>query len=183
MGKLLLNKKNIIAGKNIMMRGMPILQINKNATLVIGDNVVLNSINYGYHVNMFSPCKIMLDRPGALIKIGNNTRIHGTCIHAYNKIVIGKNCLIAANSQIFDGNGHNLSFDNVKNRINTKGEVKEIIIEDNVWIGTGVIVLPGVRIGYGSVISANSVVHKNVPSMCIAGGNPLRVIKKYSNVT
>ena len=118
----------------------------------------------------------MADRENAVIKIGENTRIHGTCIHAYKSIEIGKNCLIAANCQIFDGNGHDLSFENVHNRINTIGESKEIIIEDSVWLGTGVIVLPGVKIGMGSVIAANSVVHKDIPSMVIAGGNPVKEI-------
>lgn len=65
----------------------------------------------------------------------------------------------------------------MENRINTTGEVKKVIIEDNVWLGTGVIVLPGVRIGNGSIIAANSVVNKNVPPMVIAGGNPLKIIK------
>jgi acetyltransferase-like isoleucine patch superfamily enzyme len=51
-----------------------------------------------------------------------------------------------------------------------------------VWIGTGVIVLPGVVIGKGSVISANSVVSKSIPEMCIAAGNPALVIKTYTNL-
>lgn len=124
--------------------------------------------------------KIMADRTGAFITIGNNTRIHGSCIHAYNKISIGENCLIAANCQIIDGNGHDLSFPDVANRINTRGDAKKIIIEDNVWIGANCIILPGVRIGYGSVIAAGSVVVKDIPAMCVAGGNPAKIIKDYS---
>ena len=46
------------------------------------------------------------------------------------KVVIGENCLIAANCHIIDGNGHHSSFDNVKNRIHTTGEVKEVVIEE-----------------------------------------------------
>ena len=42
------------------------------------------------------------------------------------------------------------------------------------------IILPGVRIGYGSVISAGSVVNKDIPPMCIAGGNPAIVLKSYA---
>lgn len=64
-------------------------------------------------------------------------RFHGSCIHAYSKVEIGKYCLIAANCQIIDGNGHHPSFNKVENRINITGEVKEVIIEDNVWLGTG----------------------------------------------
>ncbi|WP_394331444.1 acyltransferase [Williamwhitmania taraxaci] len=128
---------------------------------------------------MHSPCKILIDRSGAEVYIGSNSRIHGSCIHAYKKIVIGKNCLIAANCQIIDGNGHSLSFPDTANRVNTIGNSHAIIIEDNVWLGTNVVVLPGVTIGHGSVISANSVVHKDVPPMVVAGGNPLQIIKSF----
>jgi len=121
----------------------------------------------------------MADRDGAIIKIGDNTRIHGSCIHARRNIQIGKNCLIAANSQIFDCSGHDLAFDNVEERINTTGPAKEIVINDNVWIGINTIILPGITIGRGSIIAAGSVVVKDIPPMCLAGGNPARVIKRY----
>ena len=63
-----------------------------------------------------------------------------------------------------------------ENRSATYG--KPIVIEDKVWIGINSTVLPGVRIGYGSIIGANSVVTKDVPPMTIVAGNPARVIKK-----
>lgn len=133
----------------------------------------------GYHINMHSPVKLFADKSGAQIRIGDKTRIHGTCIHAYQLVEIGRNCLIAANCQIFDCSGHDLSFNNVGNRINTIGTVKPIKIEDYVWIGANSIVLPGVTIGKGSVISANSVVMNDIPSMCVAGGNPAKIINDY----
>lgn len=170
---------NIKLGTKVVFKNKPLLKIHKQATLTIGNNVMINSQNKGYHVNMFNRCKLMADRPNAIIHIGDNTRFHGSCIHAYKKISIGKNCLIAANCQIIDGNGHDISFPNVSNRINTRGSSKEVIIEDNVWLATGVIVLPGVTIGKGSIITANSVVHKDIPPMVIAGGNPIEIIKKY----
>lgn len=174
-----LKGKNIEIGTGVKFKNKPLIDIHKSANLKIGNNVTINSENKGYHVNMFGICKLMADRPNAVIEIGENTRIHGTCIHAYKRIKIGKNCLIAANCQIIDGNGHDLSFPNVKDRINTSGKCEEVIIEDNVWLGTGVIVLPGVSIGNGSVITANSVVHCNIPPMVVAGGNPIRIIKKF----
>lgn len=176
---MLIKKNNIIFGKGIIFRKYPYVYIHKNAKLIIGNNVTINSSNNGYHLNMFNRCKLMADKPGAIIEIGDNTRFHGSCIHAYKKVQIGKNCLIAANCQIIDGNGHDISFPDVENRINTKGDSKDVIIEDNVWLGTGVVVLPGVTIGYGSIISANSVVHTNIPPMVVAGGNPIKIIKKF----
>ena len=51
------------------------------------------------------------------------------------------------------------------------------MIEDKVWIGIGATVLPGVRIGYGSIVGANSVVTHDVSPMTIVGGNPAKFIK------
>jgi len=168
--------KRIELGENVRFFCAPSITIKDGGTLKIGDNVTINSDNNGYHVNMYKPCKLLIDRPGGNINIGKNTRIHGSCIHAYEEITIGENCLIAANCQIIDGNGHDLSLQNPENRIHTKGESNPIIIEDHVWIATNVVVLPGVKIGKGSVITANSVVHKNIPPGVIAGGNPIQVI-------
>lgn len=173
-------KSNVQVNGKLVINGRPIVNISKNSQLVLGNGVTLNSRNRGYHLNMHSPVKLFADKPGAIIKIGDNSRIHGTCIHAYNSISIGRNCLIAANCQIFDGNGHDLSFPNVDSRINTKGSSKPIVIEDSVWIGANSLILPGVKIGRGSVISANSVVVKDIPSMVVAGGNPAVVIKRYT---
>ena len=162
----------------VTIKGKPIIQISKNAKILLGKNVTLNSCNYGYHANMHSPVKLMADREHAIIKIGDNTRVNGACLHAYNRIEIGKNCLIAANVQIIDANGHELSFENPSNRINKRSEGKPIIIEDNVWIGLNAIILPGVRIGQGSVIGSNTVVVKDVPSMVVYVGNPGKVVNR-----
>ena len=173
-------KKGIYINDKVNIKGYPIIDIRNSAKLIIENNVTLTSRNRGYHINLHSPVKLMAIKEGALIHIGENTRIHGTCIHANKSIRIGSNCLIAANCQIMDNNAHDLSFSNVENRINTKGVAKPIIIEDNVWIGANSIILPGVTIGKGSIISANSVVVRDIPSMVIAGGNPAIVIKNYN---
>ncbi|MEW2288409.1 sugar O-acetyltransferase [Streptomyces sp. NPDC047841] len=52
-----------------------------------------------------------------------------------------------------------------------------IVIEDKVWIGSNAVVLPGVRIGYGSVIGAGSVVSRDIPPMSVAVGTPCRVVR------
>ncbi len=172
-----LNKNSEVKGK-LLIIGKPLIDIRKGSKLFIGSNVTLNSRNKGYHINLHSPVKLFAENQARII-IGDNTRIHGSCVHACNSITIGKNCLIAANCQIIDSNGHDLSFPNVENRINTKGSSKSIIIGDSVWIGANSIILPGVTIGKGSVISANSVVVKSIPPMVIAGGNPAVVLKQY----
>ena len=165
--------------KKLKLDGRPIIDVRDGAKLILGNNVRLNSINRGYHINMFGPVKLFADRPGAIIRIGDDTRIHGSCIHAYENVSIGARCLIAANCNIMDGSGHSLSFDNVDNRVNTHGDIRPVVIEDSVWICANTIILPGVTIGRGTVIAAGSVVTKSLPSMVLAGGNPARVIKSF----
>lgn len=171
--------KGVKLGKGTRFNGRTLIIRHVDATIKIGDNTLFNSSNDGYHVNMFVKCKLYADRPKAAIQIGSKCRIHGTCIHAYDSIIIGNNCLIAANTQIIDGNGHLLSMDNPQNRINTTDLGKPIFIGDNVWIGTGCIVLGGTKIGNGSVITAGSIVKGDVPPNCIFGGNPAKLIKQY----
>ncbi|WP_298350714.1 acyltransferase [uncultured Dokdonia sp.] len=169
--------KGVKLGNGVLFKGLPSIIKKTSAIIEVGSNTLLNSSNYGYHINMHSSCKLLADRNDAKISIGSNCRIHGTCIHAYNSITIGNNVLIAANTQIIDGNGHQLSFNNTADRIHTTDMGKPIIIEDNVWIGANCFILGGVTIGEGAVISANSVVHKDIKRNTIVGGNPAKLIK------
>lgn len=178
-GYLYCTFKGICLGNNVKINKLPKIIKLVDSEIIIKDNVSINSNDKGYHLNMHSRCKLYADRSNAIIIIGENTRIHGTCIHAQKSITIGKNCLIAANTNIIDSNGHLLSFDKPWDRINTKDEGKSIVIQDNVWIGANSLILGGVTIGEGSVIAANSVVKNDLPPFCLASGNPAQVIKQY----
>ncbi|MEI7035754.1 acyltransferase [Fulvimonas yonginensis] len=170
-------------GDHVLIKGKPHIAIARGASIHVGRSAVLNSSNAGYHLNMHSPVKLMADRPGARIHIGEQTRIHGSCIHAYRSVSIGRRCLIAANCQIIDCNGHELCFDDVDRRVDTVDEGQPVVIEDAVWIGANAIVLPGVRIGRGSVVAAGSVVTRNVPPRAVVAGNPARVVRRVEPVT
>lgn len=63
-----------------------------------------------------------------------------------------------------------------ENRSATYG--RPIVIEDRVWIGIGSTILPGVKVGYGAIVGAGSVVTKDVPAMTVVAGNPARIIRK-----
>lgn len=117
------------------------------------------------------------------IQIGDNTGIGDFChITAINSIKIGNNVLLGKNILITD-NAHGstdhsmINIAPIKRPMISKGEV---IIEDNVWIGEKSTILPGVHIGYGAIIGANSVVTKDIPAGSIAVGNPARLIKSNS---
>ena len=104
-----------------------------------------------------------------------------------NKITIGSNVLIAPNVQLYTAT-HPIDLDERLAPVETEDGIKRvrrtyalpITIEDGCWIGGGVIILPGITIGYGSVIGAGSVVTKDIPSWSIAAGNPCRVIRKIT---
>jgi acetyltransferase-like isoleucine patch superfamily enzyme len=93
-----LNKNKIIFLTKPTISGLPIIIIHKYGKLNLGKNITFHSNAYSYHLHMNSPVKILIDRKGASINIGDNTRLNGCCIHAQDKISIGKNCLIAANT-------------------------------------------------------------------------------------
>lgn len=66
-------------------------------------------------------------------------------------------------------------------RVDFRRFSEPIVIEDKVWIGSNAVVLPGVRIGYGAVIGAGSVVTHDVPAMTVAVGAPSRVVRRITD--
>lgn len=102
---------------------------------------------------------------------------HITCI---NKVVIGDNCLTGKFVTITDNSHGFTDIENLqqcpeKRKVVSKGPV---VIGNNVWIGDKATILPGVTIGDGAVIAANTVVTKDVPAYCVCAGNPGKLIKK-----
>lgn len=117
------------------------------------------------------------------ISIGNNCHIGPQShITAINEIIIGNNVRTGPRILVTD-NAHGEStiqmMDIAPNYrpLYSKGPV---IIEDNVWIGEGAMIMPNIRIGKGSIIAANSVVTSNIPSYSIAAGVPAKVIKSLN---
>ena len=112
----------------------------------------------------------------ARISVGNQTSIgYHTFIFASQKIEIGKRCLIAPFCYLVDANHCYEGKTPIKQQ---PLEVKPIIISDDVWIGAGSIILPGVTIGEGAIIAAGSVVTKNVAPFTVMGGAPAKLIKE-----
>lgn len=112
--------------------------------------------------------------------IGDNVSINYDChIGCVNKVVIGNNVLIASKVFITDHFHGDTSVDSLKLPPNSRKVISKgpVIIEDNVWIGEGVAIMPNVRIGRNAIIGANAVVTKDVPENSVIGGNPARIIK------
>lgn len=108
--------------------------------------------------------------------IGDNSRV-GIGNTVIGPVTIGSLVNIGQHVTI-TGMNHNYSDIN-KSIIEQGVSTLPITIEDDVWVGANVVILPGITIGKHSIIGAGSVVTKNVPSYSIAIGNPARVIKKY----
>jgi acetyltransferase-like isoleucine patch superfamily enzyme len=128
----------------------------------IGDNTTIGNL-FGFKGN---------------ITIGNSCGINrNVSINASGewKIKVGNYVLIASNVVIRNAD-HGFSDITIpiRQQLHTGGD---IIIEDDVWLASNVIVLPGVRIGTGSVIGAAAVVTKDIPPYSIAVGIPARIVK------
>lgn len=121
---------------------------------------------------------------GKNIDIGDNVIININCTFVDDeKIRIGNQVLIASNVQIYTATHSTNPEERLVSDWKAKGTsffrtcASPVIIEDNVWIGGGSILLPGVTIGKNSVIGAGSVVNRSIPENSIAVGNPCRVIR------
>jgi len=114
------------------------------------------------------------------ILIGEGTSIGAEChMTAITTISIGQGVLTGKKVTVTDNSHGPASADQIdippaRRRLVSKGPV---IIEDNVWIGDKATILPGVRIGRGAIIAANSVVTTDIPAGCVAAGIPARVVR------
>jgi acetyltransferase-like isoleucine patch superfamily enzyme len=123
--------------------------------------------------------------PGVWITPGRNLRVGDDVDFACDVIVtttggveIGERTLLGYRTQILSGN-HVVP--TKPQRIFGSGhDFRKVIIERDVWIGANCLVLPGVSIGEGAVVSAGSVVTKNVQPYSIVGGCPAKVIRERS---
>jgi acetyltransferase-like isoleucine patch superfamily enzyme len=111
------------------------------------------------------------------LSIASGTSIAGNCvISAVRSITLGEEVLLARNVYISD---HIHKYIERNTSILDQGldKIQPVVIERGAWLGQNVVVCPGVTIGEGAVIGANSVVTKDVPDHCIAAGSPARVVK------
>ena len=92
-------------------------------------------------------------------------------------VVLGNNVMIAPNVQLYTAT-HPLE---AKARNSGKEFAKPITVGNDVWIGGGAIICPGVTIGNGVVIGAGAVVTKDIPDNVFAAGNPAKIIKQIAN--
>ncbi len=113
---------------------------------------------------------------GARLRIGEGTFInYGSDISATTRVDIGRHCDIGQYAIIID-NDYHAADDHTR-----RGPGRPVVLEDDVWLGARVTVLPGAHIGRGAVIGAHSVVRGDIPPHTLAAGVPARVIRRLES--
>src|SRR5256714_9340725 len=127
-------------------------------------------VNAGSHAEVN---RLITTRPEAVIRIGRHARLNGCTIVAAERVEVGADC-VRGSCELRDQLP--CSESPVDRRL--PGPAQPVVIEDNVWIGGQVSVLPGVRIGRDTVVGIHAVVFNDVPPGVIVGGNPARVLRR-----
>jgi acetyltransferase-like isoleucine patch superfamily enzyme len=113
----------------------------------------------------------------ALLEIGDGTRMSGHCVlSATQHVRLGQSVLLGRNVYIADHN-HGTAAPDVPIMEQALDSISPVTVEDNAWLGQHSVILPGVTIGRGSVVGANSVVLDDVPPRTLAVGAPARVVR------
>jgi acetyltransferase-like isoleucine patch superfamily enzyme len=179
-----------LVSKFFIKSGYPVL-IGRRSRIVHPSNML-----FGHHIWLKDDVSVTANGP---LEIGNDfvagegtalwSDKKGLCIgddvglgkHCYiaqlgGRIIIGSHVLIADSVRMYSLSHR---FENINTNIINQGyKETTITIEDNVWIGSGVVVYNNCNIGTGSVIGAHTVVNKNVPPYVVFAGNPGKIIKK-----
>ena len=176
---------NIKYGKNFRVFNHLYLKIHVGALVQIGNNCTIMS---GAGLNPLSrnikTCIYVGKK--ATLKLGNDVGISSSTLWVKESVSIGNSVAIGADCIIMDTDAHNLDWKiRCSEETNEYGESVDmvtaasapIVIEDNVLVGARCIILKGVTIGARSIIGSGSIVTKDIPSDCIAAGNPCKVIK------
>ena len=165
------------------------VEINSEGHISYGSGVRLGE---GTRIDMFAGSKLLIGDgvqvgrsaylwvdAGSELSIGSGTQIQDQC-RLYGNVVIGKGCLFAPNVFVASG-GH--AFDAVphltiidQDRIRRTPD-HPVRVFDDCWFGINTVVAPGITVGRGCVIGANSVVTADLPPYSVAGGNPARVLR------
>ena len=177
------SKSGLIVGKSVTIRQPHRLKIGRNVT--IDDYVLIdargnenNGVELGDQVTINRNC--VLKAKTGPIRIGAMTNIGGgSSIISNSDIEIGDSVLIAGACHINSG-GYRI--DDINNTMASKGvySMGPIKIGDDVWIGTGAVILGGVTIG-SHAVAAGAVVRQDVPEYGIVGGVPARLIRKRTD--
>ena len=182
--KLIMKMSAVKYGKNLILKGIPVIFNKKGAELTIGDGVRIKSSFLSNLVGLYSRSIIVTRKPGAYIHIGDHVGISGATIYAREGIEIGDYTDIGGNVKILDNDFHPVDAD-TRNRLTMEGHggdsdlvpSRPIKIGKNCFIGVNSIILKGTELGENCVVGAGAVVAGKFPANSVIAGNPAKVIK------
>jgi acetyltransferase-like isoleucine patch superfamily enzyme len=152
-------------GKGVRALGRP--RIENFGTMSLGDGTLVRSINVPVE---------LCTAEGAELHIGAEVRLnYGTSIGATGSIKIGDRVRLGPYVMVVDNDFHD-----IYNR-NIRPKPRPVVIEDDVWLGAKVSVLPGVTIGRGAIVGTGAVVNKDVPPFTIVAGVPAKIVKQLDH--
>ncbi|HEV3414470.1 MAG TPA: acyltransferase [Puia sp.] len=151
--------------------GRPKFKLYPGTRVIVGDGCKFLSGHTDNLIGINRPCIVSVYNPGTVVKIGEDTGFSGTVIGAFAGITIGSHVKCGANTLITDGDWHPED--------PRSGEPRPVVIGDNVWLGVGVVVLKGAKIGDNTIIGANSLVTGEIPANVVAAGNPCKVLRTF----
>lgn len=183
--KILMKMTKVEYGKNLFLKGIPVIFNKGGAKIKIGDNVTVKSSFLSNLVGLYSRTIIVTRAPKAIIEIGDNVGISGATIYARKGIYIGENTCIGGNCKILDNDFHPID---IEDRIRLSQDVhggdsnlipsREIHIGKNCFLGCNSIILKGTVLGDGCVVGAGAVVTGKFGDNCVIVGNPAKIIKR-----
>ncbi len=185
--KVIYHGRNVSIGKNFRCDSVPRILIDKTATLIIRDNVELRrnvelrvhqdaKLSIGDSVRIDRGVRILAANK-ASIEIADKVRIGlYTVLNGGDSIIIGEASLISGFVYL-QTSMHGFKDKNIILQ-NQGFNHAPVVLEEDVWIGTHAVILPGVILGRGVVVGSNAVVTKTVKEYTIVGGVPAMPIKE-----
>lgn len=129
-------------------------------------------VSAGYGINIEKGARF---GSGSQVSLGNRSGI-GAFAELVGAVEIGDQVMMGPEVLVMTQN-HCIDRTDIPMMVQGLTESRQVVIEDDVWIGARAVIMPGVRVGRGSVVAAGAIVTKSVPPMSIVGGNPARVIR------
>lgn len=175
--KLVMKMTKVKYGKNVLLKGVPIIFNTRGARLTIGDGTTIKSSFLSNLVGLYSRTIIVTRASDAVIEIGRNVGVSGATIYARCKIVIGNDTMIGGNVKILDNDFHPIELEDRHSLDKSKIVARPIIIGRNCFIGVNSIILKGTELGDNCIVGAGAVVAGKFPANSVIVGNPARMIK------
>lgn len=162
----------------VTLYGEPFISKVNHSRIIMGKGVVIISDSRYNRSGINHPTVIATEAPGATIVIGDGVGMSGTSIVAVEKVEIGDDTMLGANTNIYETDFHCMD---ANQRLNQKDilEAKHapIYIGKQCWLASNVTVLKGVKIGDRAVVGAMSLVNKDIPNDAVVAGVPAKIIQ------